>query len=267
MKNAVDALDKKIKNGELKKDFPNLEAVFEVPGKETWVLGQHTADFALSPEFNGPKGAYNAKTVKFTHKDILKKLIDFQTDYTTNYNNKANLNSVDYTMVLDNGISVERVAMVQQGNWIYPAVKNIDEEVAKNLRLLPVPVDNSGDNKIPIGVPMYWAINKESSDLERETAKDFLNWLYQSDEGKNIIVNEFFFIPPFTNYDGINAVDPLSQDIQKLSESGKTYPWSFPGYPPGWAMEILGPEIQRYLSGDATFDDAIEQAKKGWKNN
>jgi len=48
-------------------------------------------------------------------------------------------------------------------------------------------------------------VNSQSDDNVKEAAKHFLNWLYQSDEGKEIVVNDFGFTPVFDNYGDLLA--------------------------------------------------------------
>lgn len=262
---AVKKLDEKIKSGELSEKYPDLEAVFEYPAKETWLTGQHTTNVALSMELKSSLNAYESKNIDYTYADQLKKIVDLQSSYTAAGENREKLNSVDNTTCVENGIAIERVAMAQQGNWIYPSVSAIDKEVAESLAILPMPLEGVVEDSIPVGVPMYWVVNKDASDREKEAAKDFLNWLYQSDEGKEIIVNEFNFIPPFTNYDGLEVNDSLSRSVQEYVNSGKTIPWVFNGYPSGWCMDVMGSQIQKYLSGNASWDEIIKISKDKWE--
>ncbi|GKX31197.1 ABC transporter substrate-binding protein [Vallitalea longa] len=262
---AVKELDGKIKSGELKEQFPDLEAVFELPAKETWLTGQHTTNIALSPELGSALNAFNAKKIDYKYSDQLKKIVDLQANYSSDADNKQKLCAVDNTTSVENGIAIGRVAMVQQGNWIYPSVNNVDQEIAQQLDILPIPLEGVIEDSIPIGVPMYWTVNVDASDEQKKAAKDFLNWLYQSEKGKEIIVNEFFFIPPFTNYEGLEAKDCLSRAVQRYTNEEKTMPWVFMGYPSGWCMDIMGTSIQKYLAGVQDWDEAIEYCKEQWE--
>ncbi|GMQ55814.1 ABC transporter substrate-binding protein [Vallitalea sediminicola] len=265
LETAVKTLDEKIKSGDLKEQFPDLEAVFELPAKETWLTGLHTTNIALSKEFGSALNAFNADTVEYKYSDQLKKIVDIQADYSSDADNKQKLCAVDNTTSVENGIAIGRVAMVQQGNWIYPSVSSIDQEIAEQLDILPIPLEGVIEDSIPIGVPMYWTVNVDATDEQKAAAKDFLNWLYQSERGKEIIVNEFFFIPPFTNYDGLEAKDSLSRAVQRYTNAGKTMPWVFMGYPSGWCMDIMGTSIQKYLAGVQEWDDAIDYCKQQWE--
>lgn len=261
---AVKTLDEKIKSGAMKEKYPNLKAVFDLPAKETWVTGLHASNMALSTEFASSLDAYAAKEVKFAASNAYKQLIDLQVNYSENAKSPAKLNAVDYATQVDQGLAVERVAIIQQGNWIYGGVAKIDENVAQNLGILPMPVVGGKEDSIPVGVPMYWAVNKGANDADKAAAKDFLNWLYTSKEGKEIVVNKFFFIPPLKGFDGLDPKDSLGMAIKQYAEAGKTVPWVFMGYPTGWGQDVLGSELQKYFSGDKTWDEVIKTAQDKW---
>lgn len=265
LESAVKTLDSKIKSGELKSKYPKLEAVFEFPVKETWVTGLHTLNTALSPEFGNSVNAYKAKKVDFKYKDGLKNIIDLQANYSSNASSKGNLNSVDYATQVGQGIAVQRVAMIQQGNWIVNDVKKVDPKVADNLGILPIPIKGAKEDVIPVGVPMYWAVNSKASKEQQNAAKKFLNWLYTSDEGKDIVVNKFSFIGPLKAYSNMQPKDSLGQDVQKYVKSGKTEQWVFMGCPSGWGQDVFGKEVQKYLSGEESFDQVISNSQAQWE--
>ncbi len=254
----------KIDTGELSKQFPQLEAVTELAAAETWVTGLHSSNAFINQEFSSSLDAFDSDTVTFTYGDAFKKYIDLLADYSSSKGDKSALNVVNYIDQVNGGIASGRVAVIQQGNWIYGDVASVDQTLADNLGILPIPVQGVVEDRIPIGVPMYWAINNHSSDVAKTEAKNFLNWLYQSDEGKNIIVNEFKFIPPFTNYDGIEPQDSLGKAVKAYADSGKTTPWVFMGYPTDWGMNVLGTKMQGYFDGTYTWDEVITQSQNLW---
>lgn len=262
---AVKALDGKIKAGALKDKYPQLEAVFEYAAKETWVTGLHTSNAALSQEFDSSLSAFASPTVAFANADALKKLIDLMADYSPSGTNRAKLNAVDYATQVDNGLAIERVAIIQQGNWVYGGVAKIDQAVADNLGILPLSVPGGKEDSIPVGVPMHWAVNKDAPEADRAAAKDFLNWLYTSDAGKDFVVNKFFFIPPLMGYEGFEPKDSLGQAVKSYAESGKTMPWVFMGYPTGWGQEVLGTDIQKYLAGEMNWADLVKDVQIKWE--
>lgn len=262
---AMKALKEKIDSGALKEKYPALEAVFELPAGDKRITGLHTLNLALAAEFAGPSEAYDSATVKLQHESALKALVDLQAAYTSHADKTELLNAVDYGAQVAGGISAERVAMIQQGNWIYREVANIDEETARNLDLLPLPLKGVTEDSIPVGVPMYWCVNKQSGVAEKKAAKEFLNWLYQSEEGKRIVVEEMGFIPPFTNYNDLQPDDPLGRAVKEYADAGKTLPWVYAGFPEGWGQEVFGMNLQRYFAGEMKWEELLADAKTKWE--
>jgi raffinose/stachyose/melibiose transport system substrate-binding protein len=260
-------LQKAVQIIDSKKKELGLDAVFALPGKETWVTGLHLSNVALAPELKDAVSAFNAKNVDFKYADGLKKLLDIQIQYgfKPDGTNKS-INSVDYSTSVEKEFSLGKVAMIQQGNWVYGTIEGIDKALAQNIGILPMPIDGVEEGSIPVGVPMYWAVNSSKNSNTKAAAEDFLNWLYTSDEGKNAIIHDFKFIPALKGYDtpNLQPSDPLSKDIIKYSNEKKTIPWVFMGYPTGWGQDKLGTDMQKYISGEITWDKLIQNAKKSW---
>lgn len=154
----------------------------------------------------------------------------------------------------------ERVAVTQQGNWIGPELKNISEDVAQKMGMLPIPLKGVKEDCIATGISIYWCINSKSDDKVKEASKEFLNWLFQSDEGKQLVVDELGFVPAFTNYDGIEITDPLSKEVKRYIDEGKTMPWVMGGFPSGYEP-LAAADIQGYFSGQYTFDQMVDKLR------
>ena len=262
---AFGKLQEMIEDGKLKDEFPVLEAVMEYPVKETWVTGMHTANVSLGQEFSSATEAFESESIDFKYGDQLKDLIDLQVKYTSSAKTPSNLNAVDYSMQVGGGYAIERVAVIQQGNWVYPEIKNVDEEVAQHTGMIPIPLKGVSEGNIPVGVPIYWSVNSGSSDTDKQAAKDFLNWLYQSEEGKKIVVDDLGFIPPFTNYGDLAPSDPLSKIVAQHVKDGTIAPWVWTGAPTGWAQESLGVNIQSYVAGEKSWDEVVRESKADWE--
>lgn len=242
-----------------KKADLGLEAVFALPAKEDWVTGLHLSNVFLAPEFGNVLKAFEAKEVEFKYAKQFKDILDMQNKYSV-----QPTVSLDYSQQVEKLFSTGKVAMIQQGNWAYNSIEQIDADLAKNIGFLPISVEGVAEDKLPVGVPMYWAVNNSKDDATKAAAKDFLNYVYTSDLGKDYVINKFKFIPAYKGFDTSKISDPLSKDIYKYAEAGKTINWVFMGYPSSWGQKTLGSDIQKYISGEATFDQIIENAKKVW---
>ena len=261
------ALEDAIKLLDSKKSELGLVAVIAYPTKETWVTGLHTSNVAIGQEFKSVVEAFDAPELKFTYAPQLKKIIDLQVKYGYKPSGDVkSMNSVDYATQVEKEFSMGKVAMIQQGNWAYGSIEGIDLELAKNITIIPLSLEGGKEDSIPVGVPNYWAINKDKDDNTKAAAKAFLDWLYTSPEGKKMIIEDFKFIPAYKGYEAaeLQPKDPLAAAILKYSQEGKTTPWVFMGYPTGWGMDKLGANIQKYVAGEMPWDKLVEEAKTTW---
>ena len=262
-------LQKAFETLDSKKSELGIDSVFVLPGNEKWVQGLHLTNVAFSNEFKSSKEAYESKSIEFKYADQLKKLVGLELKYAYKPDGKdSSVNGVDYSTQVEKQFALGKAAVIQQGNWIYGTLKGIDEKLSENVGILPMPLDGVSEGKIPVGVPYYWAVNSTKTDEEKEAAKDFLNWLYTSDEGKKRIVNDFNFIPAVKGYDSdeLQPKDPLAKSVIKYCNEGKTMPWVFMGYPTGWGENNIGADMQKYFSGDYKWDQFVNIQKESWSN-
>lgn len=265
MKKGFDTLKAKIDAGEMKENYPNLEAVMEYPTKELWIAGDHDVNVALTHDFATAKEAYDADILPGTGFADYKTMVDFQAGYTSNAANTANLNSVDYTTSLEGGLGIERVASIKQGNWIAPSVETTDAEVLEKLDMLPYSVPGYSDGKYFVGVSGYWAINSKSTEEQKKAAKDFINWMYTDPEGQKIVVEDCKFVPPYSNFNDLKAADPLSQRIMDANAEGSTMNgWVYSGAPATWGQQAVGVAVQKYLAGQADWEEVTKTGIDQW---
>jgi raffinose/stachyose/melibiose transport system substrate-binding protein len=254
------ALEEAVKTLDEQKEKLDIEAVFAFPVKEKWVTGNHLSNVFLADEFDGNVlTAYEAPTVAFTLGDQFKQMVDLQNKYSV-----QPTTSLDYSQQVEELFSLERVAIIQQGNWVYNTIEEMDPELAaEGIGIIPIPVND--ESKMPVGVPYYWAVNNKVDAAVQEEAKKFLDWLYTSEEGKQVVLEEFKFIPAYEGYDASKIADPISQEIYKYSEEGNTMGWAFNGFPVGWNEDQLGASIQAYVSGEMTWDELVGKNIQAWE--
>lgn len=255
---SIEDLAKAAKTIDSKKDELGLDAVFAMAAKELWTEGNHGSSAFNSDDFdNQVLNAVAAKEIPFTNSEEFKKHIDLQNKYSV-----QPVLSLDYSQQVEELFATGRVAMIQQGNWVYPTVEQMDPELAESgIGIMPIPVN--GEMKMPVGVPNYWAVNKNVDEEVQQAASDFLDWVYTSDEGKEAVLTQFKFIPAYEGYDTEKIADPLSKTIYEYAQEGNTRGWVFAGYPVGWG-DILGANLQKYLAGEASWEEAIQKSKDEW---
>ncbi|MES9682700.1 extracellular solute-binding protein, partial [Gottfriedia acidiceleris] len=224
-----------------------------------WILGIHLLNipFAQQPDPDKFIADLNAGKVKIPDNDKFKEFIKLF-DLTIKYGNKNPL-TTDYNTQVTNFAS-GKTAMMQQGNWTQGMIDGITPNM--KLGLLPIPIndDKEAMDKIPVGVPNNWVVNKNSKN--KEEAKKFLNWMVSSDTGKKYIVEKFKFIPAVKTIEG-KGLGPIADDIQKYSAEGKVLSWNWFKYPNG-ATNEFGASMQAYVGGQKNPQQLLQSLQDTW---
>lgn len=78
------------------------------------------------------------------------------------------------------------------------------------------------------------------------------------------IVDEFQFIPAYTNFSSEAINDPLSKEIYTYLSEGKTVPWVHNSYPDGFGQNIFGVQIQAYAADRISWEEFIDTLQTSW---
>lgn len=145
-------------------------------------------------------------------------------------------------------------ASIHQGNWCYSMFADYD--VKFDMGMMPLPI--KGNDKLAVSVPTCWYVNSQASAAEIQAGKDFINWLYTTETGKNYLMKEFGFIPVLSNMTNEN-MDPLSQSVSDYAAQGKTISWPMNYWPAGIVDVYLVPVAQEFFTTDMTADQFLEK--------
>jgi raffinose/stachyose/melibiose transport system substrate-binding protein len=230
---------------------------------EWWVLGNHFVNipFAQQPDPNAFIDGLNKGTAKIPGNaafDNWVKLLDLQ----LTYGNKNPLQTDYKTQVTE--FATGKAAMTQQGNWTQLQLTETNKDLKVGFLPMPISDDAAANDKLPVGVPNNWVINKNSPN--KEEAKKFLNWLVTSDTGKKYIVEQFKFIPAFTTIPADPAIlGPLAGDIVTYSKANKTLSWNWFKFPGGEASsKKFAASIQAYIAKQKTKDQMLTEFQSTW---
>lgn len=221
---------------------------------EWWILGNHTLNIPFSMQENPSQFIQDVKEGKttLTENEIFKQWIDLL-DLTIKYGNE-NCLTTNYGEQV-NLFATGKAAMMQQGNWSKQLIDKINPNC--NIGILPMPINDEGINKIFTGVPMYWAINKNSP--YKQEAKEFLNWLVSSDIGKKYIVEDFEFIPAVSSIDlPEKDMESLSGQMQKYLKENNVLSWQFLNFPANASLKS-SESIQMYAAGKISKEELLQQ--------
>lgn len=161
--------------------------------------------------------------------------------------------------VTEQKLAEGEIALMFGGNWDWAVINAFD--YTENMGMMPVP-NNSGDgssDKLVGGGSKYFFIDSSAntSDEQRQAAKDFLNWLVYDEEGQAFVVNDCALVPAFSNIT-LPVVDPLGASVKAYSDKGAMI--GNYNYLPDDHYSICGAVFQKYLAGQidrAGFADEL----------
>ncbi|MFT3985624.1 MAG: ABC transporter substrate-binding protein [Lachnospiraceae bacterium] len=145
-----------------------------------------------------------------------------------------------------------KTAAIHQGNW--SAGMFTDYDVTFDMGMMALPI--GGNDKLAVSVPAAWYVNSQAPEGEIQAGKDFINWLYTSDTGKNYLMNEFGFIPVVEDMSNEN-LDSLSQEVARFTEEGKTISWPMSDWPAGIVDVYLVPIAEEFFTTDMTGTELL----------
>jgi len=257
-------LREQITLGELKESYPDLEAVTEVPGQDYAFVGGQMADITLGGEFATAAQAATSSSILMEREKGAGRYLDLLARYATNGRGWANLPKVTHIMQVEEGLAAQRVAAIQQKVSIYSRVEAVDEQVARRLRLLPIPLPEEEEGKIYAEVPAYWAVGANAAPESKALALDFLTWLYQSETGATLLATRFGVVSPYRN----TAVDTgvvLHKQMLGYIEQGAFLPRRYQEFPADWVNRGFGEAVRSYFSiRELTWEEAMERVRKEW---
>ncbi|MER2260137.1 MAG: extracellular solute-binding protein, partial [Priestia megaterium] len=146
---------------------------------EWWVLGNHLFNIPMAQQDDPDafiKGLNEGKA-KFEGNETFKQFMNLF-DLTLKYGNKNPL-TTDYNTQVTQFASGE-TAMMQQGNWTVNMITKINPDMKMGFIPMPISNDAKKNDKLAIGVPNNWVVNKNAPDADKKAAKEFLNWMVSS---------------------------------------------------------------------------------------
>ena len=254
-----DALKSAFETLDSKKAELGLDNVISYTTKETWVTGNHTFNIPFAAQENPDQFvqdyiAGKADIVNNPQFNDWMNLIELM----CKYGGGKNLETIDYSNQVGN-FALGKTAFIQQGNWVASDLESLGADFNMGFAPMCINNDEKVSGSIPVGVPMYWVVNKDSG--VNAEAKEFLKWMVESETGQQALVNDMNMIPAFTNFK-VKSENPLNQSITEYNNAGKTLKWAFTNFPDGFTMNEIGPVFSKFLDtdmGDAAKKEMLQK--------
>jgi len=146
-------------------------------------------------------------------------------------------------------------AILFNGNWAFDSLKAV---AGDTFGFIPVPVDNNADNplnnKLTAGPTQLLIVNKDATPAQQAAAKKYLEWLVYDAAGQDFVVNKAQIISAFKN-NPHKVTNPLGAAIADAVVKGRTLPFSTNYVSASEYMDILSPEVQKYIDKKVTRTD------------
>lgn len=253
-----------------KKEKLGIKGVFGstslMPGEE-WRWHTHLANIAINREYEDKK-ADNLDQIEFSHKEQFKNVFDLYINHSITDRKMLGSKAVNDSMA---EFALGQVAMVQNGNWAWNQISEVQGNVVKaeDVKFLPIYSGFKGEEEqgLCIGTENYFAVNKQASEKSQKASIDFVNWLISSKTGKDYMTNKLGNIAPFKTFsDKEKPNDPLAREILNSMESGKkSIPWIFTTFPSQTFKDRFGAALLEYAQGTTNWDHVVDTVKKQWK--
>ena len=163
------------------------------------------------------------------------------------------------------------VAMIQNGNWGWAMIYDLDGNVVKedDIKFLPIYTGVEGEEKqgLCVGTENYICVNSKANEADQKASQKFLEWLFNSDSGKAYCNGILGMIPPFTTFGEDERPDnPLVQDMLTYMNDDSLYsiPWDFSTFPSQEFKNQLGSYLLEYAQGNMAWDDVVKQTTDCW---
>ncbi len=218
--------------------------------KEDWSLAAHylAEVYEEQPDPDAFVNGLAAGTEKLSGNEKFESLMD-TFDVLRTYNYAAGSPVAAEREVSEQKLAEGEIAFMFGGNWDWTMINAYD--YSENMGMMPVPQNTTdGSNeKLVGGGSKYFFIDSSdnTSDEQRQAAKDFLNWLVSDEEGNAFLTEKCALVPAYSNID-CSALDPLSQSVKKYADAGALI--ANYNYLPDDHITVAGGIMQKYLAGE-----------------
>ncbi len=234
---------------------------------EDWRWHTHLPNLPVYYEFS-EKGIADEEQLDFSYEENFKNIFDLYIDNSCTAREDLATKTVDDSM---EEFARGKAAMVQNGNWAWGQISQIDDNQVKeeDVKFLPIytGVDGEEEQGLCIGTESYICVNSMASEADQQASIDFLEWLYGSEEGKKYVTESLGFISPFNTFAYEESPnDPLARQIvSDMSDSTKkSVNWDFTTFPSQRFKVELGNSLHAYCKGEITWDKVVESVKNTW---
>lgn len=234
---------------------------------EDWRWQTHLLNLPVYYEFS-QKGVADEEALTFDYEKNFKNVFDLYIENSCTDRKDLASKTVDNSM---EEFALGKVAMVQNGNWAWSQISQIDGNQVKeaDVKFLPIytGVDGEEEQGLCIGTENFICVNRLASEADQQASIDFLEWVYGSETGKKYVTDSLGFISPFSTFTYEESPDdPLARQVAAdMSDSAKkTVNWDFTAFPSQRFKVETGNALHAYCKEKTTWKEVVDTVKHTW---
>ena len=229
-------------------------------GSSDWRFKTHLANLPIYYEYQGD-GIENTDAIKGTYLDNYRNIWNLYINNSTTSSKQLSTKTGDDAVA---EFVTEKAVFYQNGTWAYSDIADLGDD---NLGMLPIYIGADGEENqgLCTGTENYWCVNKNASEEDIQATLDFMKWVVESDEGRDMLANEMGFVTPFTTFSDYLPDNPLVKANAEYTEAGKTpVSWNFTTMPSENWKNNLGGALLNYAQGTGAWDSVQTAFVDGW---
>lgn len=244
-----------------KKDKLGIQGAFTSAGFDAssdWRFKTHLANLPVYYEYKAD-GITSTPAIKGTYLDNFKQIFDL---YITDSTCAPTLLSGKTGEDAASEFALGEAVFYQNGTWAYNDIKGNDV-ADEDLGMLPIyiGVDGEENQGLCTGSENYWCVNSKASPENIQATLDFLQWVVESETGKDALAKDMGFVTPFTTFtaDYLPANPLVAAADEDAKKGNYTVTWNFTTMPSEEWKNKLGSAMLEYAQGTGSWD-AVKSA-------
>ena len=268
-----DALKAVVEDMQSMKDELGIEGVFgstSLKAGDDWRYQTHLMNQPLYWEWGGnDKIDLNGliPEFKFEYNKNFKDILDLYLNNSVIDKSLVGTKTVDDSMA---EFALGKCAMIQNGDWAWSTIAGTDGKKVndKDVCFIPITcgVEGEKDMGLNVGASQYMCINSQLDQKDQDAALAFLEWLFSSDTGKQLVAQKLQLVTPFTTMADAEYTNPLFESENDIAGKGKkAYCWAANLIPDDQWKNDYGASLLQYAQGQKDWDAVVSDAVTEWE--
>ncbi len=234
--------------------------------KEDWSLAGHflSETYEEQPDVEAFVKQLHEGTADLINNEKFNAKMDYF-DTMMKYNFAASSAIATEREVAEQKLAEGEIAFMFGGNWDWTMLSAYDYSEKMGMMAVPQNTSDGTNAKMEGGGSKYFFIDssENTSEEQRQAAKDFLNWLVLDAEGNKFLTEECNLVPAYSNISA-EALDPLATSVKAFADAGNLIPNY--DYLPDDHYSICGASMQKYLAGQVDRAGLATEIENYWKS-